>query len=330
MLKPYYYNRPRGISSLQVTPQDLELLRLMDEYRVLDSELLWALLKRRLNRNIPYDTLKRRLTKLWRAGFLERPPEQVVLAIRHGQRHLIYTLGREGLNFLKGRLTQPERERLKTLKRVRRRKGWSKEDPRRLSYLFLEHSLALARFRAALELAGLRVEPWLGDGEVRWKVRFTPQTEAQRRVLGLRPAGWGGAGAGPIELTLQPDAFFGLALGRRKAFHALELDRGSEKALRVGKKILGYYKLLKGLRASKASLAVEGEKVEHFRVLFVVPDRRRADRLKELVRAVDEKGHRGDRAFWFALQERVDWRRPETARARIWQTAPGEVFSLLD
>ena len=326
MLKLYHYNRPERPPTLKIQPYDLEILKLIDAFRVVDSELLYHLLNRRLDKPLSYDNLKRRLKKLWEAKYLDRPPEQVVLAIRSGQRHLIYTLAKEGLELLKGNLTSVEVEKLKTLKRVKKRKGWSKEGNH--SYLFLEHALSISRFRAALELAGLPPLLWLGDGEVQHRVRFQPMNPFQARVLNLHPEA-----KEKVAVTLKPDAFFSLKRERdgKVLFHALELDRGSEKLTSVGRKILAYYKILKGLRLSQTPLVVENQPVSHFRVLFVAPDQRRIDQLKQVVRGIDERApQRGDRSFWFARQEQINWREPKSILERIWQTTPGEVFSLLD
>lgn len=326
MLNRYYYIRPEKPPTLKIQPYDLEILKLIDSYRVLDSEILHRLLALRLEKPLTYDNLKRRLKKLWQAKYLERPPEQMVLAIRNDQRHLLYVIGREGLELLKGNLTSVEIEKLKTLKRVRKRKGWSKEG--NYSHLFLEHALEISRFRAALELAQVPISLWLGDGEVRHKVKFQPMNPYQARLLNVHPES-----GEKVSISVKPDAFFGLkrAKGRKTLYHALELDRGSERSASVGRKILGYYKILKGLRTTEIPLMVEDHPVFHFRVLFVVPDQRRIEQLKGIVRGIDERSpQKGDRAFWFALREQINWKDPESVLRPIWQTAPGERFSLLD
>jgi len=326
MLKLYHYTRPEKPPTLQLQAYDLEILKLVDSYRVLDSELIYHLINRRLEKSLSYDNLKRRLKKLWEARYLERPPEQVVLAIRSEQRHLIYTLAKEGLELLKGNLTSAEIEKLKTLKRVRKRKGWSKEGNH--SYLFLEHALSISRFRAALELANVPPLLWLGDGELQHRVSFQAMNPFQARVFNLHPES-----KSKVKVIVKPDAFFSLKRGEdgKVLFHALEIDRGSEKLGSVGRKILAYYKILKGLRISQTPLVIENQPVFHFRVLFVAPDQRRIDQLRQIVRGIDERApQKGDRSFWFARQEQINWREPKSVLEQIWQTAPGETFSLLD
>jgi hypothetical protein len=326
MLKAYYFQLPPVAPKLQFRDYDLAILKLVDAFRVLDSELLYALLKRGFP-TLPYDTFKRRLHKLTQARLLLRPEEQVILAVRHGQRHLVYTLTRHGVAFLKGQLSPSEWQQLKILKRVQHRKGWEREE--NPSYRFLEHALEIARFRAALELSGrLSIPIWLNDGEFKYAVRFSEAATRyqQKLIRGVTPDH-----EGKYPLSLVPDSFFAFYRNSQLLWHALELDRSTEPSRDVGKKILAYYKTLKYLHQKQHPILAGEYPVTSFRVLFVVPDQRRVVQLQEIVRAVEEGRHvQGHRAFWFTTRDRIDWRKPETVLERIWQTAPGDQFSLLD
>jgi hypothetical protein len=327
MLKTYYFQLPSVAPKLQFQDYDLAILKLMDSFRVLDSELTYALLKRGFP-TLPYDTFKRRLQKLTAARLLIRPEEQVILAVRHGQRHLVYTLSRQGAEFLKGQLSESEWQKLKTFKRVQSRKGWEREQ--NPSYRFLEHSLEIARFRAALELSEkLSIPLWLNDREFKNPVRFREAANWYQKKL---VKGMSRDHEGKYPLSIIPDSFFAIqGRGSQLLWHALEIDRSTEPTTDLAKKILAYYKALKALKEKHEPLLAEDYPVCYFRVLFVAPDQRRVEQLKEIVRSVEEGSHvQGHRAFWFTTRDKIDWRRPETAIDRVWQTAPGDQFSLLD
>ena len=302
--KIYHFKRPERPKRMILKDYDLRVLDLVDEFRFLDSALIYALLKLDYP-EMKYDRLKHRLQKLWANGFLDRPAEQVVLAIREEQSHLIYTLTAEGADLLAYRWGKdPERLKWRT-------------DRNGASFRFIAHQLAISRFRAAIYLAGeFSIPFWLGDGGFTKRVTFRLQTERQAALFKRHPGE-------PVRVTVVPDSFFGLEREGKTHFYALEIDRGTRTVRDMARKFLGYYKLLQGIRRSP--LRVEGHEVNSFRILTVTPrgaqryEGARLNNLRAAARAVDERG-KGLRNFWFAKESEIRWEEPESALRPIWQT----------
>ncbi|MFQ5870418.1 MAG: replication-relaxation family protein, partial [Candidatus Zixiibacteriota bacterium] len=113
--------------------RDLEVLKVVMTYRVVDSEIISALISGG-NWGIT-----QRLTKLYHWEFLSRPKDQIVLRIQQKHRHLIYTLDSEGVRCLVNELGLPRDKIRSHLK-----------EPH---HQFLEHSLMVSRLHACFELA---------------------------------------------------------------------------------------------------------------------------------------------------------------------------------
>lgn len=291
------FKRAPNPPKMTLTPRDIRLLELVDQYRFIDSQMLRALIK--LDYPDSYeDSIKRRLAKLFHNGYLARPIEQVILRLRDAKYHYIYTLAQDGAEILARKLGQD-------ITRLKWRIGQDEA-----SYKQIEHMMEVSRFRACLELAlAQRKEPiklWKGDGEFTVKIKFPIKTEHQARLLRQRLGS-------TATLGIRPDSFFQLG----QDFYALEIDRGTSGLNHHAKKLLGYYKLLKLMKSKPLNL--EGREISDFRAITVSPTPKRLKHLQEQARLIDDEG-KGYRAFLFTLETDYDIREPSRILASIFYT----------
>lgn len=312
MLKQYYFKRPQEEPRIILQERDLKILDLIDEFRFLDSMMLYKLIKLYYPGSYQ-DAIKRRLYKLWANGYLERPKEQVLLYLRDEQRHLVYTLAEEGTDILAAKLGK-DREKLK----------WRlKQDE--LSYKFIEHALAISKFRTTLYLnqqeQGFKILFWKGDGELQKKITFRIETEKQAALFRVKQQGE------KITLNVRPDSFFGLQKNNQIRFYEVELDRGSRTVKDMALKLLALYKLNQGIK--ERPLVLEGFPINKFKVLILSPSELRIKHLQESLRAIAERGE-GLQRFLFTTIAKVDLNKPEALLEPIWQTGGEEKASLLN
>ncbi|MEM4408037.1 MAG: replication-relaxation family protein [Candidatus Caldarchaeum sp.] len=291
------FKRAQDPPKIKLTPRDIRLLELVDQYRFIDSQMLKALIK--LDYPDSYeDSIKRRLAKLFHNGYLARPIEQVILRLRDAKYHYIYTLAEDGAEILARRLGQD-------ITRLKWRIGQDEA-----SYKQIEHMMEVSRFRACLEIAlAQRGEPlklWKGDGEFTIKIKFTIKTEHQARLLRERLGS-------TATLGIRPDGFFQLGSN----FYALEIDRGTSGLNYNAKKLLGYFKLLKLMKSKP--LQLDSQTITHFRVITITPTLRRLKHLQEQARLIDDE-QRGYRAFLFALETDYDIQEQDRILAPIFRS----------
>jgi hypothetical protein len=317
MLIKKYFTRPAQPRGIKLQEYDYRILALLDEYRFLDTLMIWHLVKL-FYPEMKLDALKHRLHALWRNGFIDRPPEQVSLLIKRDDFHLISCLTEKGARVVAERFG---RSFEKTLWRV---------NQERANFRLLEHQLAISRFRAAIQLAqSFEMLLWLHDRQFRKSVTFRIETHEQRYLLQAAFVGE------QLTCKVEPDSFFILRNHGKTQAYALEIDRGTASRKALARKYLAYYKMLKAL--SQHPFTIEGHEIRHFRVLTVTSDERYFERpgvrikhLRELIQTLDEKGQ-GYRAFWFTSEDQFSWQNPQSILKPIWQTPKeGELLTLID
>jgi hypothetical protein len=314
MLVKKYFQRPKDPRGIKLQEYDFRILALLDEYRFLDTRMVWELVKL-FHPKLTWDTLKHRLHALWRNGYIDRPPEQLSILVKQDRFHLIMCLTKRGARAVSEHYG---RDFQKTTWRV---------NQERANFLLLEHQLAISKFRAAVQLSGsFKIDFWFHDRQFEKPVVFRAHTEIQRRVFGARYVGQA------VRRKVQPDSF--LKLDGRS--FALEIDRGTAGPKAMARKYLVYYKFLKLIE--EEPLIVGKHEIKSFYVLTVSPDESHFERpgirtkhLKEVVRAVTE-GDSGPKGGWdlflFTTEDQYNWQRPETITRPIWESPDGETFSL--
>lgn len=311
MIKSYYFNRPKEKPRLILQERDLRILDLLDEFRFVDSLMIYKLIKLYYPGSYA-DGVKRRLRKLWINGYLERPTEQVILYLRNNQRYFVYTLAEAGADILAYKLGK-DREKLK----------WRlKEDE--YSFKFIEHALEVSKFRSVIYLGqkenDFQIRFWLGDGEFEKNVGFIIQTKAQEALFRVKQLGE------RVTLKVRPDGFFGIQKQEQIRFFELELDRGTRTLKDMALKMLALYKLMQGIR--QEPLVLEGQNIKKFKVLILAPSELRIKHLRESVEAISERGEFLNR-FLFCQIDKVNLEGPKIFE-KVWQNAKGEIVSLLE
>src|ERR1700682_1398072 len=132
-----FFERPEEPRPLRITSRDIELLRNIARLRLASATQLAAL------DGGSAQNVSRALLALFENGYVERPVAQVASRLLYeGSRPTIYALTRKGAGLLR-----------KHGEEVRRRLLAGIDKERGAGWRFIEHTVAIAEFWTALELA---------------------------------------------------------------------------------------------------------------------------------------------------------------------------------
>lgn len=235
----------------QLTPRDIEIVKLVAEHRFLNSDHIRQMVAGS-DRNI-----SNRLKGLFEHGFLDRPECQYdTYRIGGGSKLLAYALADKGARLLADQQTG---------KRI----SWTDKN-KRVGRPFLEHTLAIADFAVALESAANQskhLELLSGDDQI---AALPPETATLAKPFRVNVPVINQKGRQLVGV--EPDYAFSLKLTKhnRRAHFLVEVDRGTMpverfdlKQTSILRKLLAYQTLWK----SKIHEHHFGWK--NFRVLFV-------------------------------------------------------------
>jgi hypothetical protein len=218
--------RTRRAPPFQLTERDTAIIEAVHHYRMLERrqvEELFFLSTDGQHTNTSY--ARKRLRRLYLQGYLERILRPIDPSA--GSRGPVYRLGPTGARLLAQQVGVP----------VGQFHYWGRGDDKdsrrtQVQPLFLEHGLALADVRIAIEQAsmknGVGIEVWRDDVELRhardWdSVTVTSEDRRQERI--------------PIN----PDGHFILSAANGRGQFFLEMDRSTETIQKTWRrKILGY------------------------------------------------------------------------------------------
>jgi hypothetical protein len=285
---------------MRITDRDADMLEAIAVNRALTRDLLLWLFPpdheaapEHVNTKNPERTgtnLDRRLAKLYRNGYVDR------VRTAYGGPFL-YAISDRGSAILKGDDNRAPRL-METLTESRR--GWQEKN-RSLSTLFLTHTLAIARVRAALTVAGRRTG---------WTVtRF----EAFGSDLTVKIS------AGKKTTTLRPDALVTLThserpSGKNTLHYFLEADRSTMHHDKMARKFRSY----ESMRG--ANLHARHYGLDPFRVLVVTKSNARAQELVNLV--AGDRVHFEEpntmRKLFRVASETAFLDQPENIAADVW------------
>lgn len=261
---------------MRLTARDRAVVGAVQAYRALRRDQVQALFFPSAR------TCCRALARLYHHGFLERLRPLVQWGA--GDRQMVYLVGRRGAALLRAAGLEV---------------AWQPRDSR-VSWVFLEHRLALNDVRVAVTLAtvqqGLVLETWVDEVALK-------RAGAQDRVTVVTAEG------GRRRVAIVPDGYFVLALpdGRRARFF-LEVDRGTLSTQRWALKVRAYQAYVRSGRYQARYQA------RSLRVLVVTTSDRRLAHLKA---ATERAG--GASLFWFTTFQRAA---PEAILTRpIWRVA---------
>jgi hypothetical protein len=247
---PRFERNPKTVASFQFTPRDLEILRHVAEHRFIRSEWIIKLV------GGSKQQILRRLNLLYHHGYLERPRCQLDYYHQGGSKSLVYGLASRGAGRLRRNLNMPFE-----------RMDWTNRN-KSVGRLFLEHTLMVSDFMAALEL----------DCYKRSDVRLIYAHELPKpsgRDNQREPFRWTVDLPGKRRVGIVPDKVFAIETthptGRVERMHYfLEADRGTmpieRRDLRQScllRKIIGYhFTLASGIHRTLL-------KLPHIRVLII-------------------------------------------------------------
>ena len=278
-----FFERPEEPRALRITPRDIQLLRNIARLRLTSAAQLAAL------DGGSAQNVSRALLALFENGYVERPVAQVASRLLYeGSRPTIYGLTRKGAALLR-----------KHGEDVRRRLLDGIDKERGAGWRFIEHTVAIAEFWVALELATR------GRDDVRVLERSeileaAPKSKIDRLVRLEASIRLGGA---LKKNAVVPDALFGLRFNdETESYFMLEVDRGEMPIERYknmqrtyfAKKMLTYYE------ANRQQRHVHDLGIENFRVLTVTTDMARIEKMLEALNAITDG--RGSNMFLFVDQ----------------------------
>ncbi len=296
---PRFTRSPEAVGGLRRQKRDIEIIKLVHDYRFLDSRQIRALTEG------SDQVILRRLQKLFHHGYLDRPVSQIIFSNPLlGHENMVYGLGDKGADLLadtygmdRGKIIWKEKN-----KEVRER--------------YIQHTLMISNFRACLTLAlnavpGARLLFWIREntGELR-----------EKEYVQFREGGK------QKKLPIVPDGLFGIEESGEEMDLFLEADRSTMTNSRFLNKLRAYWiwHLQKGQRKRFG--------LENFRVLTLTRTKQRMENLIRVAQRADGK-EKGSYMFWFACEKDIRLEDPQAVLQCIWRTAASgdqKLHSLLE
>jgi len=231
-----YLPRRRRIataSPFQMTSRDIAVVEAIHRYRMLERRQVESLFFQKApGQRTNTNRSRERLRLLYQHGYLERVPRPIHPS--QGSKGPVYRLGVNGAKFLAKRAEVS----------LSQFHYWGRGDDKdarqtRVQPMFLEHGIALADIRIAVEQSakrqGLTIELWRDEMEFRHpqekeavNVALSPDTQKER-------------------IPIMPDGYFVLISPRGRAHFFLEMDRSTETIRKTWqRKIVGYKEYILG------------------------------------------------------------------------------------
>ncbi|RJR32822.1 MAG: hypothetical protein C4567_17820 [Deltaproteobacteria bacterium] len=280
-----FLRRPEQ-NPIQLQTRDLEILKLVFDYRFIPSHHVTSLIGKS-ERNV-----LERLKKLFHHGYLDRLADRRIRT-HSGSEKMVYAITRKAGDLLinEGGLD---------ISKV----DWTLKN-RTSTERHIKHVLMVSKFRTALTLA---TEAQKGIALGKWKENRGSGRNVNPEIsdtvkLELREGK-------EIKLRIVPDAFFSLEEEKTEMFFFLEADRATMTAERFLRKLKAYLAWWKQ-GGSKRKLGAE-----HFRILTVTPSEKRRDNLREAATKIKPGG-----MFWFASEKQYSVGTPESIFGSIWLNA---------
>ena len=287
-----YCQEPEKSPELIVQDRDKAIAAAVHKYRYITTE---GLLKLFAPQGRGERAMRRRLTLLFHRGYLARRfiyPLDRPGGVRFGK--IVYVLDTEGGELLWGKETAKQDVKWKggeEGKRLRSRKEGG--------HLHVEHSLAIAEFQLALDLAlqeqeGVVIESFISDMEdVEMKVTVQIPSYSVKKSAIQR-------NSGTERVALWPDASFSIIGGKKRYFYFLEVDRADRKKERIFKRFLAYWQYV----VEEREMLRKKRGVTGAFVVFVAPNEARRLELIKVANSVPEIPRRRP-GFWFLNQEDI-------------------------
>jgi len=292
---PRFKRRPKAIGCIQLQERDLDIIKLVHDYRFIDSEQLELLI------GCSHQVMLRRLKKLYHHGYLDRPISQVIFSNPlFGQRKMVYGPGDKGTDMLVERLGTEKGNIVYNQKKS-------------VSERYIQHTLLISHFRACLTLA-LRDKPikllfWVRENVNKLKDHVYEDVSGRKR-----------------KLPIVPDGYFGIEDAGGKMYFFLEADRSTMSVTRFMNKMRAYWLWWRQGGAKRRF------GIDNFRVLTLTISKQRRDNLVKATQQTDKTGA-GSYMFWFAASDDIMLESPDTVLQNVWRTAKagdGKSHSILE
>lgn len=286
---------PSRPGTVRPTPDDIELMKLVDAHRLINSRQLRLAMMGGRNKRA-FDL---RLDQLFDDEYLDRPRAQK----RPGQpaRHFVYALGVNGHRMLYPKLWENGRPRDIRL------------ENRRLKLQFIDHEVAVCETVLTFHLAAQEQEwpfAWSKGSDFHARSGFPKRIELASAIRGVD------------SLPLNPDAFITARTGDQNVHWFVEVDMSTEPQIAqnlsrssIGQKLLAYWTL------NVSRLQKFDRRRDSFRALFVTTTMARLQNMRTTVQAIDPKG-KGVHFFHFTTLDRCRMDDPRAVIAEpIWWSA---------
>jgi len=263
---PKFNRKAERSTKVEVQSRDIDILKLIYQYRFLNSDHIRALMNGHNKKAIT-----QRLTKLFRAGYLDRPLEQVRLYYKYDQQGsspIIYALGQRGAQILSERGYQL----INSL-------DWSRKN-KEIRERNLLHDLGVASFGVIIKLA---LEQTANTNLLYWHQDRQDREQIKDKVIINSKA-----------QTIIPDAVFRIQYPEGRPLFFLEYYR---EILTNNKRYLEE-KLLRYFYYWKQGRYKEKYGAKNFRVITVVPMKERVENLMGLIKSLKITKLESYR-FWF-------------------------------
>jgi hypothetical protein len=286
------YKRASGKKpGFTIQPRDLEIIKLVHDYRFLNSDQIKYLVTG------SNQVILRRLQKLFHHGFLDRPLQQFSY---RGNHKMIYALGNSGATILASEYGMD-----------RRRINWRNKNYE-AGEIYLNHTLMISHFRVALSLALQNVD---NTELLFWKQDATENLKDYVIVKEHHKL--------KQRIPICPDAFFGIVdFNGIKKYFFLEADQSTMTNARFFKKMKGYFNYWKQKKFA------ERFNIANFRILTLTKSQQRADNLRRVARKADEK-QKGFAGFLFSSEKSYNIEHPLTLLKPIWRTPVNDEYHCL-
>ncbi|MEM2915244.1 MAG: replication-relaxation family protein [Candidatus Bathyarchaeia archaeon] len=289
---PRFGKRPDSVGNIRLQERDIEIIKLVYDYRFLDSRQIQSLI------DGSGQVILRRLKKLYHHDYLDRPKGQLALAEPlMGGINLVYAIGDRGADILAERFG------------IDRGRILWREKNKEAKDRYIQHTLMISDFRACLTLAlknttGTNLSFWIRENSQELKDYVHIRTSS-----------------GQKRLPIVPDGFFGIEDSGGTMHFFLEADRSTMTNARFLGKLRAYWLWWK-------QGGQKGLGVDNFRVLTITKTRQRMENLVELARRVDDSG-KSSYMFWFTTEDNYQLEQPETILQDIWLTPKDKLMHRL-
>jgi hypothetical protein len=303
------FRRASEPQAFRVTNDDVAIVRLLARHRFLRSTHIAALVDRSLDRT------NDRLSRLFHAGYLDRPHAQLDRFPSAGSSHFVYALADRGARLL----IECDGVEFANVE-------WSRKN-RLAGRPFIEHQLEIMDFYVSLECAArARADVQLVHPN-ELSATFPDQRATSRNPFTLKVTL---LHRGVIqEIGVVPDFVFGLTLadGSRRQF-MVEIDRGTMPVVRSDtfRQTSFEEKMRAYLTAHAAKQHERQFGWKTFRVLTVTTDNRRVRSMMEALRKLRVPHSAGATLFHFSTHDGL---RGVDPLAHVWQDGNGREVRLM-